>query len=437
VLNNHVLYVAWGFPPSRAGGVYRALATANLLAESGYRVTVLTADEESWAKYTGSDYSLMPKIDPRIKVIRIPFVWLSLDSNLHAYNWFRITFPRIWNKLKNRKLRRIFPENNYGFWRESLENAALKINEQDPVGLTLVTSNPNVTATAALALHQESNVPFVVDHRDAWTLDVFDGTTLYDPNSTQGKWEQKIFSKASAIWFVNEPIANWHSQKYPQFADKIEVVENGWDPMFINQNDLTHHLHKPLRFGYLGTISGKVPVKEFLESWNYAKSKYASMSSSEADIYGYLGYYGTHNPETRDLFEASTENNVTFKGSAQKAKVTEIYNEWDVCLLILGTGKYVTSGKVYEYLAVGKPIVSVHDPGNAASQVLRGYPMWFPAKSLSTEDIAEALNKAAVAAINQEPEVKNRCLEFSTKYRRDVVMRNAIEKLRFFGDSNE
>ena len=435
MLNNHVLYVAWGFPPSRAGGVYRALATANLLADSGYRVTVLTADEASWAKYTGSDLSLMPMIDPRIKIVRVPFIWPGLDSNIRTFSWFRITFPRIWTKLQNRKLRKVFPENNYGFWRGALEEAALEINAHDPVGLTLVTSNPNVTATAALALHQAYDIPFVVDHRDAWTLDVFDGKTLYEPNSPQGKWEKKIFSSASAIWFVNEPIAKWHSLKYPQFADKIEVVENGWDPMFVNQDELKFEIHSPIRFGYLGTISGKVPIREFLESWNYSKSIYKSMATSEADIYGYLGYYGVQNPETKALFELSSDNKVSFKGSAQKANVTDIYNEWDICLLILGTGKYVTSGKVYEYLALGKPIVSVHDPENAASLVLKGYPMWFPAKSLSTEDIAEALNDAAIAAIAQKPEIQQSCLTFSKRYRRDVVMQKAVGDLKFFGDN--
>jgi hypothetical protein len=159
------------------------------------------------------------------------------------------------------------------------------------------------------------------------------------------------------------------------------------------------------------------------------------MASSEADIYGYLGYYGVQNPETKALFELSSDNKVSFKGSAQKANVTDIYNEWDVCLLILGTGKYVTSGKVYEYLALGKPIVSVHDPENAASLVLKGYPMWFPAKSLSTEDIAEALNDAAIAAIAQKPEIQQSCLTFSKRYRRDVVMQKAVGDLKFFGDN--
>ncbi len=44
----HVLYVAWGFPPSRGGGVYRALATANGFARAGFRVTVLTATRETF-----------------------------------------------------------------------------------------------------------------------------------------------------------------------------------------------------------------------------------------------------------------------------------------------------------------------------------------------------------------------------------------------------
>lgn len=437
MLNNHVLYVAWGFPPSRAGGVYRALATANLLASSGYRVTVLTTDEESWGKYTGTDYSLVSLIDPSINVIRIPFVWKGLDSNLHTYSWLRINFPRIWNRINKWKNNRIFPENNYGFWRKDLENAALKIHTTDPIDLTVVTSNPNVTATAALALHETHEIPFVVDHRDAWTLDVFDGKTLYAPNSAQGKWEDKIFSKAAAIWFVNSPIAEWHANKFPKHANKIEVVENGWDPVFVDQDELTFEIHSPLRFGYLGTISGKVPIKEFLDAWNYSKSNFESMATCEADIYGYMGYYGGDNPKTKALFESATDNKVAFKGSAQKANVTDIYNEWDICLLILGTGKYVTSGKVYEYLALAKPIVSVHDPQNAASLVLNGYPLWFPARSLSMEDIAEAMNAAANAALSQTKELHQACLDFSKQYRRDLVMEKAIRRLKTIGDQHD
>ena len=46
----HLLYVAWGYPPCRGGGVYRALATPNAFAEAGWDVTVLTVDRETFTR---------------------------------------------------------------------------------------------------------------------------------------------------------------------------------------------------------------------------------------------------------------------------------------------------------------------------------------------------------------------------------------------------
>ena len=39
-------------------------------------------------------------------------------------------------------------------------------------------------------------------------------------------------------------------------------------------------------------------------------------------------------------------------------------------------------GKVYEYMATGKPIVSVHEPESSASATLSGYPLWFPVTAM-------------------------------------------------------
>ena len=66
----HLLYVAWGYPPCRAGGVYRALATPNAFAAAGWDVTVLTVHRETFHRYTGADDALEELIDPRITVVR-------------------------------------------------------------------------------------------------------------------------------------------------------------------------------------------------------------------------------------------------------------------------------------------------------------------------------------------------------------------------------
>ena len=77
----HILYIAWGFPPARTSGVYRALATANALANHGFRVTVMTADEDCWKKYTGEDAELLKQVDPRINLLRVPFKWELLNTS--------------------------------------------------------------------------------------------------------------------------------------------------------------------------------------------------------------------------------------------------------------------------------------------------------------------------------------------------------------------
>ena len=82
----HMLYVAWGYPPCRGGGVYRALATANRFAALGWKVTVLTADRETFHRFTGADLTLEERIDPSIEVVRVPFEWPILEADLRKWS---------------------------------------------------------------------------------------------------------------------------------------------------------------------------------------------------------------------------------------------------------------------------------------------------------------------------------------------------------------
>ena len=425
----HILYVAWGFPPARTSGVYRALATANALANHGFRVTVMTADEDCWKKYTGEDAQLLEQVDPRINLLRVPFKWELLNTDLYEFSWLRIRFPRLWSRLYLKKSRKIFPENSYGTWRPHIEKAALELHESDPVDAVISTANPNVSFTPAVLLHDLYDIPYFVDHRDAWSLDVFDGHTLFSKDSEQGQWEQRIFAGAEKIWFVNEPIAKWHRRHYPEFAEKIDVVPNGWDPDFITPAVPDQKVHMPITFGYLGTVSSKVPLKAFIKAWKCSKNEYADMADTVAHIHGHLGFYGTPHAGFASMLESASEYGVHYKGPASKGEIAEIYEQWDVCLLILGAGQYVTSGKVFEYMATGKPIVSVHDPKNAVADVLAGYPLWFPLEALDATEIARVLSEAARMVRSVTPEQHQECIEFANRYRRDVVLELAIRQV--------
>jgi hypothetical protein len=123
------------------------------------------------------------------------------------------------------------------------------------------------------------------------------------------------------------------------------------------------------------------------------------------------------------------DEGLSYAGPLPKQRVREVYDTFDVLLLILGAGLYVTSGKVFEYTASALPIVSIHDPRNAASDVLRGYPLWFPVTDLEPDTIAKALEQAAHAALTASDEVRAQCAEFARQYSRDLQLAPRVESL--------
>ena len=424
----HVLYVAWGFPPCRSGGVYRALATANAFARDGWDVTVLTIERELWERRTGADPALEERVDPRIRVERIPFSWPVLEDDLSLWPASRVLAPRAWVKARIALDQLTFPEKVYGPWRRNLERAAERIHATHPVELVVATTNPQVAITAALRLAERHGVPYVVDYRDAWSLDVFSGRRLYPEGSRVHSWERRALEGALEVWFVNEPIRQWHREAYSAAAARMHVVANGYDePADAFEG---RRAQSPLRFTYVGTISAKVPIPELVSGWRRARLQEPLMVDAVADLYGYLGFYGAAHHDLNAALSTGAEAGVNYRGPVSKTHVNEVYAASDALLLVLGTGRYVTSGKVFEYMSTGLPIISVHDPGNAVADVLAGYPMWFPASDLSPDGVAAALQAGARAAAALDPAARAAGRAFAERYKRDHQLRPRIAALR-------
>ena len=388
----HVVFLAWGFPPSRGSGVYRALFTANFLAEEGYRVTVITPEERIWNHYYGEDLSLIKKIDPRINVVRIPFSWDSGEIDVRKFGLFRAYQPYLWARYSYLKERLLYPEVVYGPWGRELSKALVNIGKTQRVDLLLATANPNISSVAAWKFSTRKKIPYIVDYRDAWTLNVFTGERAHSIWSRQARVEKKVFRDAAEIWFVNEAIAEWHKKQYPNEANRMKVVSNGWDYDLSEVNQISKNSY--LTFGYIGTISNQVPLGDFLNAWINVMEKNPQFSNNRVEFYGYLGFYKGSNGLHYSLLEQAQKYNVSFQGPLEKEKLAAAYSNFDCCLLLLASGKYVTSGKVYEYVSTTLPILAIHEPTNAATLVLRNHPATIKTKGMEIEQIEEAILEA-------------------------------------------
>ena len=433
----HLLYVAWGFPPSRTGGVHRALATVNAFAADGWDVTVLTVPREVFRDVTGADPRLEELVDARVDVRRIPFCWPAQQTDLREWLAWRVLFPRLWATVRKRRDLRAFPEVGYGPWRFELEKAALAVHGEHLVDLVVATTNPEVSVTAGTRLHEVAGVPYVVDYRDAWSLHTYSGRRRHAPDSPVGRWEARSLGGAAEIWLVNEPLRRWHAAAYPAYAERMHVVMNGYDRDLPTELVRVAERGAPLRFGYLGTMTHVVPLAEFVAGWRRGRELSGEVAAASAALRGYLGYYATPHAGLAATIDAASGTSLGYAGPVSKTEVSATYAGFDVLLFLLGGGEFVTSGKVFEYMSTGMPIVSVISPGCGAAEVLRGYPRWHPAADLGPDAIAAAL--AAAADDARAPDAPTRgdaAREHARQYRRDRQLAPRIATLRTLATTN-
>jgi len=425
----HVLYVAWGFIPHRGPGAYRPLATVNELAKRGYRVTVLTADLDTFDLTIGGDRTLLAEVDPRVRVLRVPMLQDALDPMINRWPQERAANQRAWVRRLAVDQVQAFPEVVYSPWGPRARAVANALHREDPVDLTIATGNPYVDFTVALALNAEHGVPFVLDDRDSWILNVYTGDEGNHADRVR-PWLEYALDATAEMWFVNPPLANWHREAFPQCAEKIRVVENGWDPRFLTPADLPARPANPdrLTFSFVGTINSGLPLRLLAEAWREARRRSPILASSELRFVGHFGHAGVMTAEQSRLRAEFTKHQVLFTGRQPKHALAQTYAEADVLVFAKEGSRLVTSGKVYEYVATGRPIVSMIEKDHDARRVLDGYPRWHDAAEHTVDAMADAMVLAAADALNGAGQ-RDAALAHGASHRRDAVLARALDQL--------
>ena len=434
-----LLYIAFYFPPSRASGVYRARATANHFAAAGWDVTVLAAPLRFLYDVIGSvDEKLSETVDPRIHVERPDLDLTRWEGDLHSMSWLQGTVPGAALKLHRWREERYFPE-QYVSWARNCVTTALEAHRREPFDAVMATGNPFAAFAAAWEINKAAGIPYVADYRDSWTLDLFSDQPAFPPKHPAWGWEQRIIGDSSHTVFVNNALRAWHADRYPKAAERMMVVPNGWDPDLLDVGPATGASgeDRPLRFGYLGTVTRKQPVVELAEAFHQAR-EYPELAGAELNIHGHLGFFKSSHAGFLPLLgldlngepDPELDHGLRLRGPVSKTEVAGVYEHNDVLVFLAAGGKYVTSGKIFEYMATGKPIVSVHAPEIAAREVLEGYPLWFTADSLEPGLVAKAMVEAGRAARALTPQQQTEARAYADRFQRDNLLEPLEDAIR-------
>lgn len=418
----HVLLLGMQFPPARGSGVYRIRSWANHFARRGFDVTVLAADRDYWVERAGViDPELERTIDPRIRIRHVRVPREHLRQNLNTMSWAHANFPRAWIRSHDIARRRIFPEIYASIIPLFLAHASA-VHARHRVDLVFATGNPYAQYGAAHHLGRLLRRPYVVDYHDPWTLNPLTEDDAFPPHHPAFSWERRIIENAALTVTVNEPLGQWYRERYPKAADRVRVVENGLAEEVVADVEFARRpAGEPLRFGYVGTVRGDLPIEEFLDGWALAR-KEPALHEASMDFYGYLGFFTHTEGPIRARLESGVEG-VHYRGPVPQPQLGRTYSGLDALAMLLPSSKYMTAGKAYDYMAAGRPVIGVHEPRNHTSEVFRRYPLFFGVTAVDAASVRDALVAAAEACRRQTAEQFEACRAMAMRHTWDLAMK--------------
>ena len=425
----HLIYIAFFFPPSRASGVYRAIATANALSDQGWRVTVLTADERFFRQEIATaDDTLLDSVNDDVALCRVPFTFQkTIEEDITKYGWLKANYYRVFLKLQSLVGRVSYlqkkgktPISKYDDWIKPVMLSVRDIHAKDPVSHVLATGNPFSSFEAALNLHNELGISFSVDYRDPWTTNVYTGAKADLPKEAN-LIEAEVIRKASHAFHINSAMREAIIRQYPKTASKHHIVPNGYDHFSVAESRNTS---EKIVFGMLGTLNANWPLDEIFKAWDLIRSDLPS--GSKFQLGGYLGYFA-HSEASLMSKLPSQGKGFDYVGPIQKNKVREFYKSLSVIVIPASGGALVTTGKVYEVAAQPHPIVCIQNKDGGARKALEGRPHVQMAQP-DVNEIVVAFREAIRSVENMTTEDTLEIQSFAAPYERELSI-GAIPKL--------
>ena len=350
-----ILFIAYYFPPLGMGGTQRIAKWSKYLARKGWDVYVVTVKPISYYAY---DESLLGDIK-NITVIRTP----SLDPSRLAY-LFRTNKNKISDiSPKRGKLYRLLhwflipdlrilwvPFAIWYAWR------AIKI-ENIPY---LITSGPpHSSHIIGLCLSKFLQLNWLTDFRDGWGQGDFLSTPTSLHKSIHGWLEKYIASRAHAILSVSQGLTKHLQRVAKRSADTVHYLPNGYDPEdFCKEDKIVER--KRFEITFVGAITSITNPRTLLEGFQEFIS-IAQLTNDDIRL-NFVGADLTGQLQNL-ISEYQLREFVRQTGYVRHRKAIHYLMATNISLFIVSpeANSSHISGKIFEYLASGKPVLIIGD----------------------------------------------------------------------------
>lgn len=369
-----VLIITYYWPPSGGSGVQRWLKMSKYLPENGWQPVIYTAED---AEYPVEDKSLEKDVAPETEVVRRPIVepyrfykhFLGIQKGEKVKAGFinEGATKSSWKESISLWIRgNFFIPDARRWWIKPSVKYLKNYLKEHPVDAIISTGPPHSMHLIAKALHKKLNIPWVADFRDPWTdVFYFDSLKLSKCSVRKHKkLENQVITQADRVVAVS-----WHGADDMKRlgANNVEVVTNGYDEE-CSQKTSQIVDNKQFTVSYTGVL---LPNESFVIWDAFKELCNENVDFAKALKINLIGHIDTS--VKRYISDKGLSDKVSNIEYMQHSQVLEYQRKSDLLLLLIPRAKKaecILTGKLFEYLAAGRPVLSVGPADGDAAKVL-------------------------------------------------------------------
>ncbi|MFQ5604461.1 MAG: glycosyltransferase family 4 protein [bacterium] len=380
-----VLIITYYFPPSGGAGVQRTLKFVKYLREFGWEPVVLTANE---ADYPVSDPALFEEVPQGVKVYRSriiePYRWYRKFTGREASESTDIATLTLDEKEKRRVRERVsewvratffVPDARIG-WLPFAYRMGRQILRSENIQVIFSSAPPYTTHLIGLKLHKQSHLPWVADFRDSWIGWV--SAPQWRPaisRAIEKRMEASVLQQADRILTVSQGVKEDLLSRHTRVREaRWQLLPNGFDASDFEKVQPAAN-KSAWTLTYSGSLYGPRHPEYLLQALESLQKEKPKLL--EKFCLRFIGRLGKPILEriqvspVRRLIEVVPY--LTHKESLAYLLAS------DVLLLIIDdapANKGILTGKLFEYIGAGKPILALAPEGEAADLIYANHLGW-------------------------------------------------------------
>lgn len=377
-----LLIVAYYYPPVATSGAMRPLAFSRYLDRDLWQPIVLAADPASVDPELGFDAGLAERIPPDVQVIRAshgdPIRAVSrwrgilntgasgrpLSGTTHARraeseSW---SFSRAAGAVMTHIFR--FPD-LCAPWRRPAVRSVIDRLAEAPPDIVLATAPPWTSLQVGARLAKHFRVPLVADLRDPWTLNhaKYGNQSLAVRRARRG--EAAIVAQSALVIANTEASADELIRRYPGAASRIVAIPNGVDLDSMGSAGCeATDVPATLQLCHFGSIYGQRTPLRLLRALQALLTQGVLPAHRDAPLVRFIGGWDPANDAAEALAAALERAGIIRRepGLPHDACLREMRRA-PVLLALQPASPLQIPGKLYEYVAAGRPILLIGGEG--------------------------------------------------------------------------